>query len=626
MRPLPSRSEIARLPADGGAEFNRLIHERSPYLRQHARNPVKWYPWGEEALERAASNDLPIFLSIGYSTCHWCHVMERESFENEEIASILNREFVPIKVDREERPDLDAIYMKATQLATGRGGWPNSLWLTPEQRPFYAGTYFPPEDRMHMPGFRTVLTQLARVWRERRADVGAQADALTGAVQELCDGAREDTQALDDGLLESGLRAITAGFDRQHGGFGAAPKFPPHGALRLLAAAAAASPRHRGLAALAEQTLRAMAAGGIHDHIGGGFHRYATDERWHLPHFEKMLYDNAQLASVYADAAAAGGDHLFREVAAGICDWVLREMTAPAGGFYSALDADSEGEEGKFYLWSPDEVAAVLGTADGTGFCRAYDVRPEGNFHDEATGEQGVRSIAHRAATSAAGAGAAESDAERERLREWRRRLLEARAARVWPHRDEKILTAWNGLMIGALARSSAALGAPSYFDAAERAASFIERDLGGFGGELQACSCEGVAAPRAYLDDYVFLAHGLLELHAVTKRAKHLANARTLMDVVLAEFARPNGAGFYFTSARGAPLLARISEPYDHALPSGNGMAARVLLALAARCEEPRYLRAAGATIEAFSGAMRRAPQGTETLLLALLEYLRAR
>ena len=612
------------LPPDGGPEFNRLIHEKSPYLLQHARNPVDWYPWGDEAFERARREKKPVFLSVGYSTCHWCHVMERESFERHDVADILNRHFVAVKVDREERPDVDAIYMTVTQLMTGRGGWPNSVWLTPARRPWFAGTYFPREDASGRPGFKSVLTQLAAAWQDRRSEVDRQADRITQALKQAGTG-RDFTATgeLARDVVGAAMRAIVESFDPTHGGLGGAPKFPPHGALRLLAYECRRTPDPERLRILT-RTLDAMADGGIHDHVGGGFHRYATDARWFLPHFEKMLYDNAQLARAYVDGFLLTGHTRYRRVAMRTLDWVLREMTDADGAFHSAIDADSEGEEGKFYAWRPEEVVAVLGDDAGQRFCRVYGIEPGGNFADEAGGHKPGTSIVHlkRPLGAAAAAERISVDQLRRHLDADRRKLLEHRATRVWPHIDDKVLTAWNGLTIGSLAYAGRHLNQPRYTHAAERAAAFIldrmRRDA-----RLLHTYRAGHARLSAYLDDYAFLADGLLELHDATGHTRWLDQARALMDVLVKHHWDAPTGGFFFVSDDHEDLLTRTKDPFDSALPSGNGVAAAVLVRLGALTGETAYGDQARAALDAFRGFMQQAPRGTESLILAAARWL---
>ncbi len=473
---------------------NRLADESSPYLLQHKDNPVEWYPWGAEALDRAKAEQKPIFLSIGYSACHWCHVMEHESFENPEIARELNEQFVSIKVDREERPDLDQIYMTAVQILTGRGGWPMSVFLTPGLEPFYGGTYWPPTARMGMPGFDQVLRAVAQAWTDRREQVTTQAGELAGQLGEgrLAGGEGQ----LSDALLRSAATALERNFDPQHGGFGGAPKFPHPLDLRLLLRCW----RRWGRPATLEittKTLDKMAAGGIYDHLGGGFHRYAVDERWLVPHFEKMLYDNALLASCYVEAFLATGKADYAQVAQETLDYVLRDMTDAAGGFYSSEDADSEGEEGKFYTWSTEEVAAVLGPDAAAIFEAVYDVSAEGNFEG--------RNILNLPKTIEQYAALRHLDAAqlREHLAGWRRKLLEMRNRRVRPARDDKVLLSWNSLLIEALALAAGALDEPRYLAAAIKAAGFILTDMRREDGRLWHTWRAGHAKVEAFLDDY---------------------------------------------------------------------------------------------------------------------------
>jgi len=610
---LPTRAEIEKLPPDGGPRFNRLIFESSPYLLQHARNPVDWYPWGEDACARARSEDKPVFLSVGYATCHWCHVMERESFEDEETARVLNESFVAIKVDREERPDIDELYMTATQLMTGAGGWPMSVWLTPDGRPWYAGTYFPPEGAFGRPGFRDLLRALAETWRSRRAEVEAQANQLQEAIRSSARLRETAAVPLSAVLLSGAVEALSDHFDERFGGFGGAPKFPPHPALRLLLFEHRRTGEARALA-MARKTMDAMAREGIHDQVGGGFHRYATDREWFVPHFEKMLYDNGQLARAYAELFALTADPEHARTARRICDWALREMTDPAGGFYCALDADSEGVEGRFYLWTRAEVTDVLGEEPGAVFARVFDIRDGGNFRDEASGDRAEASIPHLGL-----------EGPEPELWSWIDEATAAlrvrRAARVWPLRDDKVLAAWNGLMIGGLATAGRVLREPRYLEAAVRAAEFVLAQMRADGRLLRTWRA-GEAKLPAYLDDHAFVAEGLLDLHDATGDARWLDAARALADAMLEHFG-DEGGGFFFTAAEGEELLARLKRPFDGATPSGNGIAALVLVRLAAATGEARYREAARTTLETFSAAMRNAPTSTESLLLATGEYL---
>ncbi|MFQ5653273.1 MAG: DUF255 domain-containing protein [Planctomycetota bacterium] len=619
MKAFPTAEEIRRLPADGGPEFNRLIHEQSPYLREHARNPVDWYPWGKEAFQRAQDKGTPIFLSIGYSTCHWCHVMARESFESEKIAAVLNRDYVSVKVDREERPDIDTIFMKVTQVTTGHGGWPNSVWLTPDGRHYFVGTYFPPDDRQGRLGFLSILGHLSALWRGRVADVESHANRITEAARKVCAGAPDPGGGpVDEGWIDRALDELRESFDEVHGGFGAAPKFPPHGSLRLLLREG----RRRGddaLLRIATETLAAMVRGGIHDHLGGGFHRYSTDRRWLLPHFEKMLYDNAQLARIHAEAFAATGEERFRETATSILAWVEREMTDPAGGFYSAIDADSEGEEGRFYVWRRKEILDALGEEDGGLFCRIYGIEEEGNFTEEATGLRPGTNVVHLQRPL-------DVDAKLEgvqltelvaRLGDARGRLLRIRDKRVRPVLDDKVLTSWNGLMIGALACSGSALEEPRHVRAAVRAAEFVLENLRRDGRLLRSWR-GGSARLNGYLDDHAFLAEGLIELGEATGDHRWLAEARALVETLLERFHDEERGGFYFTSHDHEELLVRSRDPFDHALPSGNGVAAQVFLRLARHTGEERYREVARRTLEVFHQEISRAPRGTESLILA--------
>jgi hypothetical protein len=580
---------------------NRLARARSPYLLQHKDNPVDWYEWGEEAFEKARREDRPIFLSVGYSSCHWCHVMERESFEDPEVARALNEGFVSIKVDREERPDVDDVYMRVTQMLTGSGGWPMSVFMTPDRRPFFAGTYFPKEPKYGQVGFLRLLAEIRKAWTEKRgalersADEIAQAAASAGALPE-----EGPAVKLDGTLVRVAAAALERRYDERNGGFGGAPKFPPHHALRLFLDRRAEAGGRAVEMALA--TLDKMAAGGIHDQIGGGFARYATDEVWLVPHFEKMLYDNAMLARAYAAAFEATGKPRYRRVAEGIFGFVARELTDPAGGFYSALDADSEGVEGKYYVWTPAETAAVLGAEEAEAFDAFYDVTPHGNW-------EGGKSIPRVKGDLDAAP----------RFDEARAKLLLARGERVPPGLDDKVIAGWNGLMIGAYARGYAAFRDERYRAAAEKAARFLLEKMRGQGGVLLRTWRRGEAGIPAYLDDHALLADGLLDLYEATGEKRWLDAARGLADTMIAEFGDPVRGGFYSTSARHERLLFRQRDAFDDALPSGNGAAARVLARLAKAPGGERYGAEADRTIRAFAGALPRAALAMLTLIEAV-------
>jgi uncharacterized protein len=609
-KPLPSAAEIAKLPTDGGKEFNRLIFEKSPYLLQHARNPVNWYPWGKAAFAKAKKDGKPIFLSIGYSTCHWCHVMEHESFENADVAAILNKRYVAIKVDREERPDIDEIYMTATQLMTGRGGWPNSLWLKADGAPWYAGTYWPREDRGGYKGFKTRLVELAEVWKTRRADVDKQAEVIAKALKDASGKLMSGTDTLVSHELVSGsLEAVIKNFDAKNGGFGTQPKFPPHGTLRLLMAQLERKKNAEHLKVLTT-TLDAMANGGIHDQVGGGFHRYSTDATWLVPHFEKMLYDNAQLARAYAQAWKLTRNDVYRDVALDTYGWVLREMTDPKGGFYSALDADSDGEEGKFYVWRKDEILKILGAEEGELFCSTYGVAADGNFEDEATGKRSDANILHLSKPIA-------TEALSGRMEKARAKLLAVRIKRIWPHRDDKVIVAWNGLMIASLAYGGKTLEEPRLIAAAEKAADFILTKMRKDGRLIRSWR-KAPSDLKAYLDDYAFLADGLLELHSATGKERWLKESVALVKVLDDLYWDESDGGYFFTADDHEKLLLRSKDPFESAMPSGNGVAAQVLVRLAKLTGKKGYLEHSKKITQVFMGIMSRTPKAGESLLMA--------
>jgi uncharacterized protein YyaL (SSP411 family) len=548
---------------------NRLANETSPYLLQHADNPVDWYPWSEEALLKAQEEDKPIFLSIGYSACHWCHVMAHESFEDAATARILNDQFVSIKVDREERPDLDQIYMSAVQALTGSGGWPLSVFLTPDGRPFYGGTYFPPQQRHGLPSFAQVLLAVADAWQNRRQELVRGGQQLASAIARQGGLGTGQGQHLARETLDTAYRQLEQQFDTGHGGWGGAPKFPQPMALEFLLRYHYTTGYAQALD-MVTRTLEAMARGGMYDQVGGGFHRYSVDDRWLAPHFEKMLYDNAQLARVYLHAWQVTGNDFFRTITAEILDYVMREMTDAAGGFYSTQDADSEGEEGKFFLWTPDEIRGVLGE-EADAFIAAYGVTRHGNFEGKNILEF-VGDMHQRAA-----------------LAEARRALFKAREKRVRPGRDEKVLTSWNGLMLAAFAEAARVLDRDDYRTIAERNADFLLRELRHGNGRLlrtwkrrpEVAEGAGEAKLNGYLEDYSYLIEGLLELYQTTFEPRWFVAAQELAETMLTHFQAPDG-GFYDTSDDHEALITRPRDLQDNATPSGNAMAVTALLKLA--------------------------------------------
>ena len=572
---------------------NRLAHETSPYLLQHKDNPVDWHPWGEEALERARSEDKPILVSIGYSACHWCHVMEHESFEDPETAAFMNERFVCVKVDREERPDLDAIYMEACQAMTGHGGWPLNAFLTPEQVPFHAGTYFPPEPRHGMPSWRRVLEAVAEAWRGRRDEIRARSAAASEALRGAARLTPQDAE-LDPRLLDAAAEGIGAGYDRASGGFGGAPKFPQPLVLEFLL--------QRGEREMAVETLRAMAAGGIYDQVGGGFARYSVDARWLVPHFEKMLYDNALLARAYLHAWQVSGDDRLREVCTETLDWALRELRAPEGGFRSALDADSEGVEGKFYVWTVDELRDALGD-DADAAVTYFGATAEGNFEGS--------NILTRAGEPP------------ERLDEIRRRLYQVRSQRVWPGIDDKRLTAWNAMMIAALAEAGAVLRVNRYLEAAVDCADFVWRELRGEDGRLRRTWKDGDARLNAYLEDHAFLVEALLTLYESTFDPRWFRAARETADIMIERFADEENGGFFETSSDHERLVARRKDLEDTPIPAGNSSAAYGLLRLAALTGEREYEDRALGVFRLVGRLVERAPLAFGHLLQAMSFHL---
>jgi hypothetical protein len=590
---------------------NRLIHESSPYLLQHAHNPVDWYPWGEEALERARREDRPIFLSIGYSACHWCHVMEHESFENPGIAELMNGLFVNIKVDREERPDLDRIYMSAVQMITGSGGWPMSVFLTPELKPFFGGTYFPPEDRWGRPGFAKLLQAAASAYRTNREAIESSGEEVTQRIAGIAAVGPGDA-LLTPALLDAATRSIVANHDLDHGGFGTSPKFPQSIVLQLLLR----EYRRSGdleVSQVVRTSLDAMAAGGIYDHLGGGFHRYSTDERWLVPHFEKMLYDNALLSIAYLEAFQATGDEDYARIGRETLDFLLREMTSPEGGFFATQDADSEEGEGAFFVWTAERIRAVLGEEEADLFERAYGVDEVGNFEG--------RSVLHRAKTDAALAASQglEEAVVARRLAASRNSLFRERETRVKPARDEKILADWNGLAIAAFARGSRVLAETRFRDAAARAAEFVVSRMRDPQGRLFHVWTQGHAKVPAFLDDHACLVAAMVDLYEATGDPRWLREASSLRDAMIAGFWDEGDGAFFDTVAGQGDLIARTRDASDGAVPSGNSMAACGLIRLARILGEADGLAKAERILRAFTPIMQSFPMGAGQMLLAL-------
>ena len=598
-----------------GRKPNRLVNEQSPYLRQHAYNPVDWYPWGEEALKRAREENKPILLSIGYSACHWCHVMERESFENETIARLMNENFVPIKVDREERPDLDQIYMDAVQLITGRGGWPLTMFLTPDGRPFFGGTYWPPEDRHGMPGFGRILTAVANAYQSGAREVSHNVEKLTEALGALSSYEPAAGEIRRD-LAVAAARSLAGAYDSINGGIGGAPKFPNTFVFSLFLRVFAGE-GDEAMGEMVRHTLKKMARGGIYDQIGGGFHRYSVDERRMVPHFEKMLYDNALLARLYADAGRALNEAEFLATSREILDYVLREMTSPEGGFYSSQDADSEGEEGKFFLWTLREVERIVGPDLAPIAERYFDITEEGNFEQ--------RNILHRTIEPSDASrmfGKTEDEIE-SAIAAIRAKLLAARDQRVHPGRDEKILTAWNAMMISAFAEGYRAHHEPRYLEAARRAAEFILRAMWD-GRALKRSYKEGVARFNAYLEDYALLAGAMLDMYQASLDSTWLERARMLADVILDRFLDRQKGGFYFTSDDHEVLITRSKAAFDGSTPSGNSAAVMALLRIGEYTGEDRYRMEAERTLKLFREFIEKQPFGFSHMLEAVDLYHR--
>jgi uncharacterized protein YyaL (SSP411 family) len=598
------------------APTNRLASETSPYLLQHAHNPVDWYPWGPEALDRARSEQRPIFLSIGYSACHWCHVMERESFENERIAALMNEHYVNVKVDREERPDIDEIYMKAVMAMTGSGGWPMSVFLTPDLEPFFGGTYFPPDGRYGRPGFPDVLTGLARAWEQDRAKVVEQGRRMAESIAR--EGRMKVDAELDPDVLDRSLAALQQSYEPEWGGFGSAPKFP-HAMDQRLCLRHWRRTRSPVALEMAVHSLRCMANGGIYDQLGGGFHRYSTDEKWLIPHFEKRLYDNALLVPAYVEAWLATGEPLFERVVRECCDWMLREMSTPDGGLASTQDADSEGVEGKFFAWTPAELEGVLGRERGRRAAAWWSVTPEGNFEHGTSAlwrERPAEDVARELRVDL-------QELERD-MQAARRELLAARAERVPPGTDDKVLAAWNGLAISALAQAWQAFGDDRWLDAARSAARFVLERMRQDDGRLFATARHGRAHLNGCLDDYAFTIQGLIDLYESDFDEDWLREALALEAVVAERFEDPENGAFFTTGRDHEQLIARLKNPHDGALPSGNGVHAGSLLRLAELTGRGALAQRAERTITALGRMVNQYPQAFSQLLMAV-DFLQA-
>ncbi|CDI05933.1 thioredoxin domain-containing protein [Candidatus Nitrosotenuis uzonensis] len=591
---------------------NQLIHETSPYLLQHAHNPVNWYPWGEEALKKAITENKPIFLSIGYSSCHWCHVMEHESFENEDIAQIMNENFVSIKVDREERPDLDDIYQKVCQMATGQGGWPLSVFLTPDQRPFYVGTYFPVLDSYGRPGFGSILRQLAQAWKEKPSDVNRAAENFMETLQKA-DLITTPTK-LDKTLLDEAAMNLLSISDSTYGGFGGAPKFPNAANLSFLL-------RYGKMSKISKfnefvlKTLNRMAKGGIFDQIGGGFHRYSTDARWLVPHFEKMLYDNALLPIVYCEAYQITKDPFYLEVIRKTLDFVLRDMRSAEGGFYSALDADSEGEEGKYYVWNKKEIKDVLGK-DADVFCLYFDVTDGGNFEGKSILNNNINlsTVAFQFGIT--------PDEVRRIVSEAERKLLTLRSNRIRPGLDDKILTSWNALMVSALVKGYRVTDDITYFDAATKCVNFVEQNMLSDGLLLRTYK-NGRAKIRGYLEDYAYLINSLIDVFEVNPEIKYLDTAQSLAEYLVKHFWDAEHGSFYFTADNHERLIIRPKNNYDLSMPSGNSVAAGAMLRLYHLTQKKEFLDIAIKIMESFGTMAAENPFGFGYLLNVLYAYL---
>jgi uncharacterized protein YyaL (SSP411 family) len=593
---------------------NRLLNETSPYLLQHAHNPVDWFAWNDEAFEKAKADDKPVLVSIGYSACHWCHVMEHESFEDEQTARLMNENFVNIKVDLEERPDVDQIYMTFVQMTSGHGGYPLNVFLTPDKKPFFGGTYFPPDNRYNMPSFQRILTSVSEAYRERKEEVLHSANEILSEIQKIS-AAEKSSENLSLEQLDFSYQSFVKTFDSVNGGFGGAPKFPPPMSLEFLLRYFYRTKDENALA-MVEKTCRKMANGGIYDQLGGGFHRYTVDAIWLVPHFEKMLYDNAQLSRIYLHLFQITKDEFYRRIAVETLEYVKREMLDPQGGFYTAQDADSEGVEGKFFVWTPEEISAILGADDARIFNFYFDVTEHGNFE-----EKNILNVKNSIEVSAE-----QLQISEEKLKEILERggklLFEEREKRVKPFRDEKVLTAWNGLMLAAFSEASAILDDKQYLEIAKQTADFILENSQKDGYLLRTYK-DGQAKLNAYLEDYANFADGLVELFQVSGEAKYLTEAKRLADLMITEFWDADGGGFLFTGNNHEELLVRSKDFYDNATPSGNSAAADVLLKLAKLTGDEKYERFAAALLRLVAPQIKRYPQAFGRVLSTTEFYL---
>ena len=612
LRSLSSNSEVKNM------KHNRLIHEKSPYLLQHAENPVDWYAWEPEAFEKARKENKPIFLSIGYSTCHWCHVMAHESFENPEVARLMNEVFVCIKVDREERPDIDNIYMRACQKMTGSGGWPLTILMTPDKKPFFAGTYIPRESHHGRRSMLDLVPRIKEVWDTQHADILKFADQITASLNQLSQGSTGDE--LDKSTLKTAYEQLSSRFSEQYGGFGNAPKFPSPQNLLFLLRYWQSTNDEKALR-MVVKTLQSMQEGGIYDHIGFGFHRYSTDSHWLVPHFEKMLYDQAMLAMAYIEAYQATGKKELRETAKKIFTYVLRDMTDSKGGFYSAEDADSEGVEGKFYVWTEDEIRKVLKGEEADLIINVYNIDKTGNFRDEASGKNTGANILHleKTLTEVAFKNKTSVDELKERVEAARQKLFTARNKRIHPHKDDKILTDWNGLMIAALAKGAQVCNEPEYADAAKRAADFILTDMRRPDGRILHRYRDGHAAILANVDDYAFLIWGLLELYETAFDVHYLQTALNLNSEMIRYFWDEQNGGFYFTADDAEELIVRQKDIYDGAIPSGNSVAVLNLFRLARITANSDLEDKANKIMLAFSKDVKSEPFGYTQMMVGL-------